>query len=86
MSRKPDVKKTKKQNWMWIERMFYEIDDLKKEVLEIKKRLDDLEKKPSCCKSTEYNASNISEYGINNHLKTHFDEVVKSIKAQQKKK
>jgi hypothetical protein len=89
MSRKPDPKKTKKQNWMWIERMFYEIDDLKKEVLEIKKRLDDLEKKPSCCKSvgvvTDKPTGTVTEYGIDNHLKTHFDAVMKSIKSQKKK-
>jgi hypothetical protein len=86
MSRKLDPKKTKKQNWMWLERVFYLIDDLDKRLQLAEKRLDVLEKKPSCCKSTEEGTSNISEYGIDNHLKNHFDEVIKSIKAQQKKK
>lgn len=81
--------KLKKSQKMWLEQVYYQIDDLDKRLQLIEKRLDVLEKKPSCCKSvgvvTDKPTGTVTEYGIDNHLKTHFDAVMKSIKSQKKK-
>ncbi len=72
--RKVSEKKKRKQKWMWLEQIYYKIDSFEKEIKEIKKRLDNLEKKP-CCTSKNEN-KDLSQ--LEQHLRSHFDAVEKA--------